>query len=243
MAAKKKAVAKKAAQAITEARPDWMGDEERGSEGVGMDDVTIPRLDVLQDLSPQIKKNKPEYIEDAEPGMLWNTVTNELYGNKVQFVPVFYRKEFVIWKDINAGGGFRGAHETKQEAVNALMELEDAENCDIVDTGQQFGLIVDGDSVQEVVMSMSKSKNKVNRQLNSMIKIRGGDRFSTAYEVRAVEDQNAAGQDYWNMAVKPLGYVNQDIFRRAEKLYEAVKLGTRDVTRDKDSDKDEERDM
>lgn len=235
---KKKAVAKKAssAVAVSEERPDWMGDQERGSEGVGHEDLVIPRLDVLQDLSPQIKENKPEYIEGAKPGILFNTVTKQLYGDEVMFIPVYYRKEWVIWRDIKAGGGFRGAHETQRLAVDALSEIDDADQCEIVDTGQQFGLIVHGDgSVEEVVVSMSKSKRKVDKQLNSMIKMRGGDRFSSAYSVRAVEDQNAAGQDYWNLSVKPLGYVSQDIYEKAEALYEAVKLGTKDVSREVDA--------
>jgi len=231
----KKEVSKKVETgvAITDERPDWMERKsDRGNEDVGMNDVTIPRLDILQDLSPQIKKNKPEYIESAEAGMLFNTVTKDLYGNSVMFVPVYFRKEWVIWKDIKAGGGFRGSHETKALALEALAELEDAEQCELVDTGQHFGLIVHGDRIEEAVISMSKSKMKPSRQLNSMVKIRGGDRFSSVYEIKAVEDQNAAGQDYWNLAIRPLGYVSEELFKRAEKLYEAVKLGVKDVVRD-----------
>ena len=46
-----------------------------------MDDITIPRVDVLQALSPQRKKTNAEYIEGAEEGMLFNTVTKQLYGS------------------------------------------------------------------------------------------------------------------------------------------------------------------
>jgi hypothetical protein len=230
--------------AVSEARPDWMDDTGRGSEEVGFDDMTIPRLDVIQDLSPQHKKNKPEYIEDAEPGILFNTVTSVLYGTSVKFIPVYFRKEWVIWKDIKAGGGFRGAHATQQEAVNALSELDDADQCDIQDTGQHFGLIVNLDgSVEDICISMSKSKMKASRQLNSMVKIRGGDRFSSMYDIKAIEAQNAAGQDYWNIAVKPLGFVSKELYAAGEALYEQVKLGTKDVDRKDGDDKEEDRDF
>lgn len=241
MASKK--VVKKTASAVTETRPDYMGDSNRGSEEVGFDDLTIPRLDVIQDLSPQHKKNKPEYITGAEPGILFNTVTSTLYGGSVHFVPVYFRKEWVIWKDIKAGGGFRGAHATQQEAVNALAELDDSEQCDIQDTGQHFGLIVHKDgTTEDIVISMSKSKMKASRQLNSMVRIRGGDRFSSMYEIKAVEAQNAAGQDYWNINIKPLGFVSKEIYAAGEALYEQVKLGTKDVNRN-ESDKEEDRDF
>ena len=63
---------------LSEDRPDFMGNSQRGSEDVTIDDLTIPRVDIIQDLSPQHKKNKPEYIEGAEVGMLFNTVTGKL---------------------------------------------------------------------------------------------------------------------------------------------------------------------
>ena len=243
MASKKVAKRKGTEVALSDERPDW-ADGNKGNEEVGFDDLTIPRLDVIQDLSPQHKKNKPEYIEGAEPGLLFNTVTMALYGSKVMFVPVFFRKEWVIWKDIKAGGGFRGAHSTQQLAVDALAELDDADQCEIQDTGQHFGLIVhSADNIEEVVISMSKSKMKVSRQLNSMIKIRGGDRFSSAYSISAVEAQNAAGQDFWNMAVKPLGFVSEEIFELGERLYEQVKKGTKDVQRDEATEEGKDREF
>ena len=241
MAASKKVVKRsKTAVALSDERPDWAGDTNRGSEEVGFDDVTIPRLDVIQDLSPQHKKTKPEYIMGAEPGMLFNTVTGVLYGSEVMFVPVYFRKEWVIWKNIKEGGGFRGSHPTQQMAVDALQELDDADKCDIVDTGQHFGLIVGkGGRTEEVVISMSKSKMKASRQLNSMVKIRGGDRFGSAYAIKAIEAQNAAGQDFWNLSVKPLGYVSEEIFKIGESLYNQVKLGQKNVDRGKDKDPEE----
>ena len=43
------------------ARPAFMDPSStRGSEGVGIDDITIPRVDVLQALSPQRKKTNAE---------------------------------------------------------------------------------------------------------------------------------------------------------------------------------------
>ena len=232
MAGKKVVKKAESAVALSDTRPDW-ADGNKGNEEVGFDDLTIPRLDVIQDLSPQHKKNKPEFIEGAEPGLLFNTVTKVLYGSSVKFIPVYFRKEWVIWKDIKAGGGFRGAHASQQEAVNALTELDDADQCEIQDTAQHFGLIVHADGrTEDIVLSMSKSKMKPSRQLNSMVKIRGGDRFGSLYEISAVEAQNAANQDYWNLGVKPLGYVSKALHAAGEHLYDQVKLGQKDVQRD-----------
>jgi hypothetical protein len=226
-------------------RPDWMGDGKRGSEEVSINDLTIPRLVIIQDLSPQHKKNKAEYIENAEVGMIFNTVTNELYGNQALFVPVYFRLEWVVWKHRDAGGGFVGAYPTQEEAVAAVGEHPNAGQTtekgdpviEVQDTAQHFGLLLDPNSsledprAAEIVISMSRSQLKPSRQFNSQIKLAGGDRWERYYRLSAIEAQNQAGQDYYNWKVEQLGFVSEAVFAQAESLYEAVKAGTRDVER------------
>lgn len=76
-------VAKKVAAADV-AVPDYIKqDSSRGNENVSSEDLQLPRLDVLQALSPQINKKKENYIDGAEVGMLFNTLTGELYPEGV----------------------------------------------------------------------------------------------------------------------------------------------------------------
>jgi hypothetical protein len=229
-----KAMTKKENGAMTfsDERPDYMADSGRGQEGVGIEDMTIPRIDVIQDLSPQRKRNEPEYIEGAEEGMLFNSVTSELYGEDLFFVPVFFRKEWVIFKDRKKGGGFRGAFATEVEANSAMHELEDGDDCEVVDTAQHFGLVIKSDgSVEQAVISMSKSKMKVSRKWNSIIKIAGGDRFSRVYRISGVGDKNSVGESFFNLAVKQLGYTPEEVYHQAEAFYDVVKSGAADVNR------------
>jgi hypothetical protein len=240
----KKEVAVAAQTGVVE-RPDWMGDQARGSEEVTINDVTIPRLSIIQDLSPQRKKNQAEYIEGAAEGMLFNTVTNELYVDPVIYVPVYFRLEWVVWKHRDAGGGFIGAYSTQEEAVEAVREhplagqtTEKGEPVlEIQDTAQHFGLLLDPNSpaedprATEIVVSMAKSQLKPSRQLNSQVRIAGGDRWERYYRLSAVTVQNQAGQDYFNWKIEQLGFVPEAIYKRAEALYESVKEGQRDVDR------------
>jgi hypothetical protein len=205
----------------------------RGNEEVTAQDMTIPRIGLIQDLSPQRKKSDPDYIPGAEEGMLFNTVSSELYGEKVVIVPCYFRREFAIWKDRDLGGGFRGAFSTEDEARMALAELDDSEHCEILETAQHFVLVVQGDKVEEAAISMNKSKMKAHRQLNSLVRMMEGDRFAHAYELRAVPTTNAAGQPYFNMDFRHLGWVaSQEVYKRGEALYEAVRAGAKDVVRD-----------
>ena len=237
-------------------RPDYMGDSGRGSEEVGINDVTIPRLSIIQDLSPQHKKNKAEYIKGAEVGMLFDTVTMGLYEKSVIFVPVYYRLEWVVWKNRDAGGGFIGAFASQQLAVAAVgehplagqMTEKDEPVLEVHDTAQHFGLLMDPNSpandprATEIVISMSRSQLKPSRQFNSQIRIATGDRWERYYRLSSIETQNAAGQDYYNWKIEQLGFVSEQVFAQAEMLYEAVIAGSRDVERGtaSTSDKEEE---
>ncbi len=228
-------------------RPSWMEDQEgtRGSEEVGIQDLTIPRLSIVQDLSPQHKKNKAEYIEGADVGMLFNTVTNELYPESVLYIPVYFRMEWVVWKNRDAGGGFVGAFPTQEAAVKAVADHPNAGQetdkgepvLEVQDTAQHFGLLLDPNSpadnprATEIVISMSRSQLKPSRQFNSQIRIAGGDRWERYYRLSAIDATNAAGQDYKNWKVEQLGFVSEKIYAQAESLYESVISGQRDIER------------
>ena len=80
---------------------------------------------------------------------------------------------------------------------------------------------------------MSKSKNKVSKKFNTLIRINGGDRFSRLYAIKSVEDSNQAGQEYYNLSVRALGFVPEDIFHAAEKMYESVSEGVKNVSRNR----------
>jgi len=228
--ATKKTIAKK--ETTTDAVPSFVTGN-RGNENVTMDDVTIPRIDVLQDLSPQIKKNKPEYIDGAEPGKLFNSVTGELYGTSLKFVPVAFRKEFLVWKDRDQGGGLFGVYQTEQDAREFIASANEP-GLEVVDTAQHFVLIVHSDStssslnVEEAVISMSKSKLKTSRQLNSIIRMAGGDRFASIYELSSIEAASRKG-DYYGLRVKRLGWVWESLYRAAEDMYSSIMAGDRSV--------------
>lgn len=231
MATKKEVAVKEQSQMalFSDDRPDYVNEHSnRGSEDVTLDDITLPRIDVIQALSPQIKKSDAKYIPGAEQGNIFNTVTEHIYGNELVFVPVFFRKEWLVWKKRTEGGGFRGAFETEEEANAYISTQDDRSALEAIDTAQHYVMVVGEDKLEQAVISMSRSKMKVSRQLNSMVRMSGGDRFSRAYKLAAIEDSSDRG-DYWNFKVSQLGYVPEAIFKAGEDMYDAVKSGSRTV--------------
>lgn len=199
----------------------------RGSELQTMDDQVVPRLGLIQDLSPQHKKNKPEYIPGAEPGMLFNTATQKLYGTELVLVNVFFDKEYLLWRDQEAGGGFGGAFRTMADAEAARLSKDDPDEWEVNDTAQHYCLIQDEETgeIEPIVVSLSKSKMKASRPWNSLIQALGGDRFSRTYEIVTVEDQNDNNQDYWNIKARHVGFPSEELYHKAEEFYEFIKSG------------------
>lgn len=236
-----KAVAQKSSQDVMSAdTPDYIKQgASRGSENVTTDDLVIPRLEIAQALSPCVDKDDPMYIEGAEPGMLFNSVTRELYGESVPFIPVLFKPEYLLWRDRKKGGGFGGAYDSISDANDEIGKREDPDNWEATQTAQHFGLIPHSSGMlEEVVISMARTKLKVSRNFNSLIRINGGDRFSRVYAVSAVSETNNEGQKYYNFNVKNFSWSPEEAYLAAEKMYESVASGDRIIEADR-SDMDE----
>lgn len=74
------------------------------------EDMTIPRLRVIQSNSPIVTRGAPEYDVNARPGMLMNSATQELFSGDpstggVVLVFCFYALNFTQWVPRDDGGG------------------------------------------------------------------------------------------------------------------------------------------
>jgi hypothetical protein len=213
--------------------PDFLKNQTgRGSEEVDHNDLIIPRLEVVQSLSTVRKKSSSKYIEGAEEGMLYNSVTRELYGTEVVVVPILFIKEYLVWRDRKLGGGFDGAHPTEEEARAKVSEMDNPDEWEVVLTHQHFCLILKEDGTkEEAVVSMSKSKLKVSKKFNSLVRINGGDRFSRKYKLLGVPAENSQGQEFYNLDVKNVGFVDEPTYRHAEQVYDLLKSGAASADR------------
>lgn len=223
----------------------------RGSENVTTSDIAIPRLEVIQGLSPVVKRGDPKFDKNARIGELMNSVSREMYGEKVTVVPVYYIKQYLVWKmrkwiddkgqERTGEGGFLGSYDTEEEANRrADKEAEQSDSpLEIIDTPQHLCLLLHDDGrMEEVILSMPRTKAKISRQWNAMVRIAGGDRFGRAYTVSTNLEKNQKG-DFYNYAVALAGFPSKEVYEKAEELYEAVSSGSRTVRMDA-SDLDED---
>lgn len=92
-----------------------------GLEKVGADDVVIPRLTIIQSMSPQVK------ARTAGPGDLFNVVTGANFGEKgVKFVPLFFWGSRTEWTSNDPG-------------ADIVCTARDGENGSVKDAEHAFG--------------------------------------------------------------------------------------------------------
>lgn len=82
-----------------------------GFENVSAKDLLIPRITILQKMSPQLEKGKPEYIQGAEYGDFCDTGTGEAFKELV-VVPCFFATQYLEWHPRNTGKGLAKNHGT-----------------------------------------------------------------------------------------------------------------------------------
>lgn len=197
-----------------------------GNEDVETQDLAIPRLNLLQQLSPQLDESKAEYVEGAKAGLFINSVTNELMEG-VFVLNLFYKRTVAAFKKRDFGGGFGGNYDTLIEAKEQLAAKgESPEMYDLVETANHYCLLLDedGNPRTPVIFSMSNSKMRVSNQWNSQIMMRGDSipRFSSVWRLGSVHQSNSKGS-WYNVGIDYVGYAPEGLFNEAKKLYEQLK--------------------
>ena len=207
------------------------GSAGRGSENVETQDLIIPRIELVQALSKCLEEGGAEYIEGAKPGMFYNSVTRELYGNSMIVCPVFFKKQYLAWRDRKKGGGFGGAFDTAAECHDRISQEEHIDEWEPIETAQQILLVVNPETheTSEAVLSCARTKQKVSRQWNSLIRVNGFDRFSRIYELFGVDETNSQNQTYKNIGVRYIDFASVPVYKAAEELYNSIAGGTRAV--------------
>jgi len=221
-------------------------DAKLGFENIDQESLALPILKLLQNGSGEAQKRNANYVEGAEPGMFFNTVTRKLYdGDKgIQVIPCHYRLEYQEWADFGTGSG---RPENIYPASSDILSktTKDANGKDrlpngnyIQKTSQHFVIITDGSSAETALISMYSSQSKVSRKWNSMmmsITRNGKDGpytpppFSHYYKISSVENTGKGNQWYGYNIVKVGEVTDANVYKRAKTFYESCRRGDSSV--------------
>ena len=208
----------------------------QGLENVTNDDITIPRLAIVQTNSPQRSKKDEKYIEGADEGHIFNTVSNELYAEGMTIIPCGYRKTYVEWVPREKGGGLVAIHDAKPEGTTTDPKTRKSflgEN-QIVDTAEHFVLVNKNGVHEPAVLTMTSTNLSVSRKLNTLLKMKkinvkgqtvSPPSFLYEFNLSTVQAENDLGR-WYKYKIEETGQVkSQDVFKQAQAFADSVSEG------------------
>ena len=218
----------------------FMEDAGSGLENIGADDVTIPRLKILQAISPEVNKHDGKFVSGASSGDIINTVTSTLYNddNPLVVLPVAYKRLFLEWTPRESGGGLVAQHD---DAVVLSKTTKNKIGQDVLENGNyiqtsatHFVLVINKDGGYDTAMiSMAGTQLKRSRTWNSMmasVKMKSGDKvftppsFSQKYSLGCVQESNDRGT-WFGWGISALGQIAEgemDYYQAAKTFAEQV---------------------
>jgi hypothetical protein len=185
---------------------DFSAEAGSGLENVTARDVMIPRLTILQSLSPQVNRNKPEYIAGASAGDICDVGTGEVIPLPLIFIPVYFKKQWLEWAPRTSGRGLVNIHNSPnildETKLNQRGQPALANGNLISETAQFFGLNMNAGGKHSFLPLTSTQLKKSKRWLalaTSEKLARADGSFYTpplyyrAYRLSSVPESNAQG--------------------------------------------------
>ena len=216
-------------------------DAAKGLGAIGQEDLALPFLKILGQLSPEVNKRDGKYVEGAEPGMIYNSVSGDLYdGVKgIDVIPCFYKLEYIEWKDRGDGPGapvqiYDSSSDIMSKTTPDANYKDRLPNGNYIEKTASHFVIVTGDSPSTALISMKSTQLKISRKWNSMmsgIKMKGKNglftpaSFSHIYRLKTTQMSNDKGT-WFGWEVSKVGPVtDQSLYGQAKSFSENISKG------------------
>ena len=230
-------------------------DAAKGLGKIGQEDLALPFLKILGQLSPEVNKRDGKYVEGAEPGMIFNSVSGELYdGVKgINVIPAFYKLEYIEWKDRGEGPGapvaiYDSSSDVMSKTKPDANYKDRLPNGNYIEKTASHFVIITGDSPSTALISMKSTQLKISRKWNSMmsgIKLKGQNglftpaSFSHIYRLKTTQMSNDKGT-WFGWEVSKVGPItDQQLYQQAKSFSESISKGAVKAKHGEDKPKDQ----
>lgn len=149
-------------------------DASNGFAGMSQEDFALPFLRLLTNTSPEVGE-----LEGALPGMIHNTVTNELFDGKkgVRVIPCAYVRQYIEWAPRGQGTGAPIHIYPATSDILSKTRREPGDNKDYLDNGNyientanHYVMVLDDNDVPSpALITMKSTQLKKSRKWNSMM--------------------------------------------------------------------------
>lgn len=213
----------------------------RKTDDFKKEDILVPYLQVVQSMSPYVKRNDPQYLSDAREGDIIDTLSLKL-RERAAFVPVKYEVRYTEWEP-NQGGLVKqwGTDRSGYDAAEGDYGTRRTEGGnDIVPSATYYGLLLDEDGTsQPVILSLTGTQAKKAKRLATLIsaleitqpdgEVFNPPMYSRVYALTTVPESNDKGS-WMGWRIEPGTMLLQikggkSIFLKAQKLREQIDAG------------------
>jgi hypothetical protein len=197
-----------------------------GTESIGSDDISVPRIKLMQGTSPEL-----ETFDGLKTGDFWHTAAEFNLGPKFLAVPVYRDKRYILWRPQDSGGGILARADDGRHWVPPHASFEVTLNkidggkkvtWDTAPTVEDSGLAqwgtLDPDNASSppaatlmynfvlifpqhpellpAVLTFQRSTIGVARKFQSTLKTRNRPIFGQVYEFSSVNTTNREGKSF-----------------------------------------------
>jgi len=175
----------------------------------------LPFVRILQDLSPQLKSNKDEYVEGSKAGDLFFNKTKCVLANPLNIIPVYTKAVYTEWIPRNKGGGYVASHpltvvsNPSYEKGRERQYDEWLGENELRYTSYWFILAEIDGNWEEAIIPFTSSQLKVSRKLTGDINRFRYEQdksiipplFAQKWQLKTVMETNKNNDDYWNFEI------------------------------------------
>ena len=221
------------------------GDDAKGFDNMTQDDLALPFVRILGQLSPQVTMGDSKYIEAAKPGMIYNTVTSELYDGKkgIKVIPCYYKKDYPEWSDRGDGPGAPVAVHMPNSPVIATGKREGSKirlpNGNYLEETAYYYVLMEtkAGGMTPALITMKSSQLSVSKNWNSMMKTiqiedgKGGfvtpPMHAVVYNLASAIQKNDKGSWYgWSITQdRIMGQEDKSLYKNAKEFSSSVSDG------------------
>ena len=201
---------------------------DQGFDNIDSKSLALPFLKVLGQLSPQVTQGDSQFIESARPGMIYNTVTNQLYDGKtgIVVVPCYYKLEYIEWRDRDKGAVAPvNVYPSSSDILSQTTRGDDGkdrlENGNYIEeTASHYIIVCEEGSQSSALVTMKSTQRKKSKKWNSMMhsirlpKKSGAGTYKPApftqqYRMRTVLEKNNLGS-WYGWEIEHIGSIKDD---------------------------------
>ncbi len=209
-----------------------------GLGGLGVGDVEMPRLKLLQAPSPELTE-----FNNTKQGEFWHSLIDERLGSTVRICPIYIDRRFILWRPREAGGGIlaraddgkhwtpadtefavklKSGHEVKWQTARTVRAsgLDKRGSYDPSDPNSppaatpMYSIVCSFPDRQDLplaVVILQRAAIKVATKLIGKLKVLRAPSFGAIFEMASFKDTSPSGE-FYNYAFELVGPVEDRAF-------------------------------